>query len=123
MRTKIAIIPYVTHGRTNIGHDGYLNIFRKSRSTVLKENLQKVFLSKHQDVDVIVDVNHGNLQYLKREGINLFLIPEELDKYMDYTGVCKDDCFVLKYEEYENGDVTRIVDFIEKSHLSSILKD
>lgn len=122
MKKKIAIIPYVTHGRTNIGHDGHLNIFKKSRSVVLKENLQRAFKSEKQDIEVIVDVNHGDLQYLKREGIKLFLIPEQLDKYIDYTGICKkDECFILNCDEYENGDVTRIVDFIENTgHLSSI---
>ena len=40
MIKKIAIIPYVTNGRNSqVGCDGHLNIFKKKRSTVLKENL------------------------------------------------------------------------------------
>ena len=29
---KIAIVPFVTNGRTSqVGHDGYLNVFKKSK--------------------------------------------------------------------------------------------
>lgn len=39
MIKKIAIVPYVTNGRNSqVGHDGHFNIFKKKRSTVLKEN-------------------------------------------------------------------------------------
>ena len=47
MIKKIAIIPYVTNGRNSqVGHDGHFNIFKKKRSTVLKENLQSVIKAK-----------------------------------------------------------------------------
>ena len=79
MIKKIAIVPYVTNGRNSqIGHDGHFNILKKKRSTVLKENLQSVIEAKSWEAEVIVDVNHGDLQSLKREGVNLFLIPEDI---------------------------------------------
>ena len=48
MIKKIAIVPYVTNGRNSqVGHDGHFNIFKKKRSTVLKENLQSVIKTKN----------------------------------------------------------------------------
>lgn len=52
---KIAIVPYVTNGRNSqVGHDGHFNIFKKKRSTVLKENLQSVIKTKNWKTEVIV---------------------------------------------------------------------
>ena len=86
MIKKIAIVPYVTNGRNSqVGHDGHFNILKKKRSTVLKENLQSVIKTKNWKTEVIVDVNHGDLQSLKREGVNLFLIPEDIARYIDYS--------------------------------------
>lgn len=60
MIKKIAIVPYVTVGRNAVfGRDGHLNIFKKGRSAVLKENLQSAFALKNREIEVIVDVNHG----------------------------------------------------------------
>ena len=116
MIKKIAIIPYVTNGRNSqVGRDGHFNIFKKKRSTVLKENLQSALASKNQEVEVVIDVNHGDLQFLKREGVNLFLIPEDIASYMDYSGINMEECFQLTRDEYENGNVDRIVKYIEKN--------
>ncbi len=72
---KIAIIPYVTNGRNSqVGHDGYLNIFKKKRSTVLKENIAS---------------------------------------YIDYGNINKTDCYRLSHEEYEKGDVRKIIEYIK----------
>ena len=116
MINKIAIIPYVTNGRNSqVGRDGHFNIFKKKRSTVLKENLQSALASKNQKVEVVIDVNHGDLQLLKHEGVNLFLIPEDIASYMDYSGINIEECFKLTRDEYENGNVDRIVKYIEKN--------
>ena len=56
MIKKIAIVPYVTNGRNSqVGHDGHFNIFKKKRSTVLKENLQSAIKAKNWEAEVIVD--------------------------------------------------------------------
>ena len=111
MIKKIAIVPYVTNGRNSqVGHDGHFNIFKKKRSTVLKEYLQSAIKAK-----VIVDVNHGDLQSLKREGVNLFLIPEDIARYIDYSSVSKDECFKLTHDEYESGNIDRVVKYIEEN--------
>lgn len=116
MIKKIAIIPYVTNGRNSqVGHDGHFNIFKKKRSTVLKENLQSAIKAKNWEAEVIVDVNHGDLQSLKREGVNLFLIPEDIARYIDYSSVSKDECFKLTHDEYESGNIDRVVKFIEEN--------
>lgn len=91
-----------------------LIFLKKKRSTVLKENLQSALASKNQEVEVVIDVNHGDLQFLKREGVNLFLIPEDIASYMDYSGINMEECFQLTHDEYENGNVDRIVKYIEK---------
>ena len=88
---------------------------KKKRSTVLKENLQSALASKNQEVEVVIDVNHGDLQFLKREGVNLFLIPEDIASYIDYSGINMEECFKLTHDEYENGNVDRIVKYIEKN--------
>ena len=41
-----------------------LIFLKKKRSTVLKENLQSVIKAKNWEAEVIVDVNHGDLQSL-----------------------------------------------------------
>ena len=112
---KIAIIPYVTIGRNaQIGHDGHFNIFKKSRSAVLKENLQAALERNNHHIEVIVDVNHGDMQLLKREGVDLFLIPDDIAGYVDYEGINMAACFKLSHDEYENGHVERILEYIEK---------
>ena len=63
----------------------------------------------------IVDVNHGDLQSLKREGVNLFLIPEDIARYIDYSSVSKDECFKLTHDEYESGNIDRVVKYIEEN--------
>ena len=81
---KIAIVPYVTNGRNSqVGHDGHFNIFKKKRSTVLKENLQSAIKAKNWEEAVIADVNNGDLKSMTREGVKLFLIPEGIDRYIE----------------------------------------
>ena len=77
--------------------------------------MQSALASKNQEVEVVIDVNHGDLQFLKREGVNLFLIPEDIASYMDYSGINMEECFQLTHDEYENGNVDRIVKYIEKN--------
>ncbi len=113
MIKKIAIVPYVTVGRNAVfGRDGHLNIFKKGRSAVLKENLQSAFALKNREIEVIVDVNYGDLPFLKREGVDLFLIPEDIAAYIDYNGIHKEECFKLTHDEYEDGNVDRILNYI-----------
>jgi hypothetical protein len=108
MIKKIAIVPYVTNGRNlQVGHDGHFNIFKKKRSAVIK--------AKNWEAEVIVDVNHGDLQSLKREGVNLFLIPEDIARYIDYSSVSKYECFKLTHDEYESGNIDRVVKYIEEN--------
>ena len=92
-----------------------LIFLKKKRSTVLKENLQSVIKAKNWEAEVIVDVNHGDLQSLKREGVNLFLIPEDIAMYIDYSSVSKDECFKLTHDEYESGNIDRVVKYIEEN--------
>lgn len=116
MIKKIAIIPYITNGKNSqVGYDGHFNVFKKKRSTVLKENLDSALSLKNPKVEVIVDVNHGDLQFLKREGVDLFLIPEDIASYVDYENINKEECFKLTHEEYESGNVDRIVNYIENN--------
>ena len=49
MIQKIAIVPYVTYGRlAQAGYDGHLNVFKKKRSAVLKENLEAAISEEHR---------------------------------------------------------------------------
>ncbi len=115
MIKKIAIVPYVTYGRlAQAGLDGHLNPFKKKRTTVLKENLEAALSAEQRNIEVIVDVNHGDLPGLKREGADLFVIPEDIARYVDYDKVDKSECFQLSHEEYENGTVNRIIEYIRK---------
>ena len=43
------------------------------------------------------------------------LIPEDIASYMDYSGINMEECFQLTHDEYENGNVDRIVKYIEKN--------
>lgn len=71
--------------------------------------------AKSWEAEVIVDVNHGDLQSLKREGVNLFLIPEDIARYTDYSNVNKEECFELTHDEYESGNIDRVVKYIEEN--------
>lgn len=62
---------------------------------------------------VMVDVNHGDLQALKREGVNLMLIPEDVSIYLDYANISREECYKLSHDEYENGDVTKVMEYIK----------
>ena len=100
MIKKIAIVPYVTYGRlAQAGHDGHLNPFKKKRSAALKENLEAALSAEKWDMEVIIDVNHGDLPGLKREGV-------------DYDKINKKECFQISHDEYENGTVNRIIEYI-----------
>ena len=113
MIQKIAIVPYVTYGRlAQAGYDGHLNVFKKKRSAVLKENLEAAISEEKWNIEVFVDVNHGDLQGLQREGVDLFLIPEGAATYADYENIDKKMCFKLNQDEYENGTVGRIIEYI-----------
>ena len=102
MIKKIAIVPYVTNGRNSqVGHDGHFNIFKKKRSTVLKENLQSVIKAKNWEAEVIVDVNHGDLQSLKR-GV----------KHIQCLSPAK------KYKLYKNS-INKSIHFVQRSLSSS----
>lgn len=118
MIKKVAIVPFVTNGRNSqAGHDGHLNFFKKKRSAVLKENLENALLSEKLNVEVIVDVNHGDLQGLKREGVDLMLIPEEIVSYIDYTNINKkEECYKLSGDEYEDGEPTKVVEYIKRAN-------
>lgn len=115
MKNKIAVIPFATYGRNSqVGKDGHINILKKKRSTVIKENLESCFKSENIDAEVIVDVNHGDLQYLIKEGVNLFLIPEEIENFIDYTNVDKTMCIKLTSDEYDNGNIERVIKIIKE---------
>lgn len=114
MIKKIAIVPYVTNGKNaQVGRDGYLNIFKKKRSTVLKENLEIALSTEKTNLEIVIDVNHGDLPALKREGVDLFIIPEDIACYVDYENINKAECFKLSHDEYENGIVHRIIEYIK----------
>ena len=38
----------------------------------------------------------------------MFLIPEDIARYIDYSSVSKDECFKLTHDEYESGNIDRV---------------
>ena len=44
----------------------------------------------------------------------MFLIPEDVARYIDYSSVSKDECFKLTHDEYESGNIDRVVKYIEE---------
>lgn len=81
---------------------------------MLKENLQAALERNNHHIEVAVDVNHGDMQLLKHEGVDLFLIPEDIAGYVDYKGINMAACFKLSHDEYENGHIERVLEYIEK---------
>lgn len=115
MTKKLAIVPYATNGiNSQVGQDGHFNIFKKKRSTVIKEKIEKALSLENIDIDVIIDTNHGDLHYLKRQGVDLFIIPEMIYGYIDYSDIDKSCCFKLTNDEYDNGDIKRVIDYIKE---------
>lgn len=45
----------------------------------------------------------------------MFLIPEDIARYIDYSSVSKDECFKLTHDEYESGNIDRVVKYIEEN--------
>lgn len=117
---KIAIIPYYTYARNfEVGEDGGFSIFRKKRSDVLKERLDSFFALKNWDVEVIIDVNHGDLNYLKRQGVDLFLLSPLVSVYMDYTEFDSKSYIKLTDDEFKKGMIDRITTYVEEALLPS----
>jgi hypothetical protein len=117
MIKKIAVIPYVSNGRGVVGYDGHLNIFKPNRSAVLKQNLEKCLLAENINVKIIVDTDFGDLESLKREAVDLFIITPQAALFVNqvyYKDIDMEECFKLNYEEYETGDVSRIVEYIRR---------
>lgn len=45
----------------------------------------------------------------------MFLIPEDIARYIDYSSVSKDECFKLTHDEYESGNIDRVAKYIEEN--------
>lgn len=110
MINKIAIVPYAEYGRTVMGKDNSINPLKKNKSSIIKENLESQISG---DVKVIIDVNRGDLNFLKKDGVDCFLIPEYIKSYVDY-GDNKDKCFFLSNDEYDSGNVERFIEYLKE---------
>ncbi len=112
---KIVIVFSARTGmHTGINVNAYFNPFKKSRSNVLKENLEKKLKENGLYYEVSVDVNHGDLQYLKREGYQLMLISPYISQYQDYDGIECTDYYKMSLDEFDNGNVDNIIAYLLK---------
>ena len=53
----------------------------------------------------------------------MFLIPEDIARYIDYSSVSKDECFKLTHDEYESGNIDRVVKYIEEKLKHNLLEE
>lgn len=112
---KIVIVFSVgIHMRTGVDVNSYFNPFKKSRSSVLKDNLEKKLKENGLYYEVFEDVNHGDLKALKREGYNLMLISPYVSQYQDYDGLERTDYYKLSLEEFDHGNVDHIIAYLLK---------
>ena len=110
MITKIAIVPYVECGRTLMGKDNHLNPLKHSRSSVLKKKIESAI---SENIQVIIDPNRGDFNYLKKEGVDCFIIPEYIKSYVEY-GDSKEKCFFMTADEYDEGNIDRFMKYLNE---------
>ena len=92
-----------------------LIFLKKSRSTVLKENLQSAIKAKKLGSGSNCWCQSRRFTIAETRRNKLFLIPEDIARYIDYSSVSKDECFKLTHDEYESGNIDRVVKYIEEN--------
>ncbi len=112
---KIVIVFSASIGlRTGVDINSHINPFKKSRSRVLKDNLEKKLKENGLYYEVYEDVNHGDLQSLKREGYNLMLISPYVSQYQNYEGLERTDYYKMSLDEFDHGNVDSIIAYLLK---------
>lgn len=97
-----------------IGMERGLNIFKKSLSKKLKENLDKKLKEKNMDYRVEIDRTYESLEDLIKNGADLILISPFIKENIDVKNINKNNYYIMSEKEFLDGYIEAIVDYIEK---------
>jgi len=86
-----------------------LNPFKKTRADILKKNLEKVIQEEQLDFRVERDITYGDIPQLKADGANFFIVTPFASDYVELNLLGENEYVVLTGQEYDEGDVSRIV--------------
>lgn len=113
---NIVIVSKVVIGSRPIavGPDKGLNIFKKSISTNLKNTLNEIFKAKNMNCIASVDHTYDTLDKLINDGADLLVLSPYIKTHIDTSNLSKDDYYMLSEEDFNNANVEKIIDYLEK---------
>lgn len=86
-----------------------LNPFKKTRAYTLRENLRKAIQEEQIAFTVDFDISSGDIREIQLDGIDLCIFTPFIVDYVELDLLEDNDYIVLTPEEYDAGDVSRIV--------------
>lgn len=114
MKNIIIIAKVIVGGRPNpFGMDRGLNIFKKSLSETLKEKLNQKLKEKNMDYKVHVDSTYDDLKNLIQDEDTLLLISPYIKDKVDIDGINKNNYYILRETEFNDGYVEDIITYLE----------
>lgn len=114
MKNIIIVSKAVTGIRPNpFGPEGRLNIFKKSQSETLKENLNQKFKEKNMSYKAAIDFTFDSLEDLIRDGASLILISPYIKERIDMSNISKNQYYILSEKEFNEGYTENIISYLE----------
>jgi hypothetical protein len=98
-----------------MGLDRQVLFFKKKKSAILKENIEKYIKENELNHCLNVDIAEGYEtpeELINKDGI-LVLISPYIKNQIDLTSIPKDKYYVLSEDEFITGKVEKIVDLIK----------
>lgn len=85
------------------------NPFKKNRAEKIKDKLEMVSEEEQLGFEVDFDYTYGNLEELKLDGVDFCILTPLVSHYVELEFLDEQEYIVLTEEEYNEIDITRIV--------------
>ena len=103
-------------GKSIIGLDRGINIFKKSFSEKLEENLIKELKENNLDYNVEIDRFYGPIEFLVNEEDDLVLISPYIKNIVDMSNMERSNYYLLNENEFLEGNVENIIKHLVKNN-------
>ena len=103
-------------GKSIIGLDRGINIFKKSFSEKLEENLIKELKENNLDYSVEIDRFYGPIEFLVNEEDDLVLISPYIKNIVDTSNMERSNYYLLNENEFLEGNVENIIKHLVKNN-------
>ncbi len=103
-------------GKSIIGLDRGINIFKKSFSEKLEENLIKELKENNLDYNVEIDRFYGPIEFLVNEEDDLVLISPYIKNIVDTSNMERSNYYLLNENEFLEGNVENIIKHLVKNN-------